>query len=181
MGDDPASRVYVGSKARACQEVGVRSSTQTLPATTSAEELAARIEALNADPDVDGILLQLPLPAPLDGRRFLDLIDPAKDVDGFHPRNVGLLQQGRPAFVPVHAGGRDGAAGRQRRGAAGRATPSSWGAPTSSASPWRRCCCSATPRSPCATRGPGTCPRSAAWPTCWWRRWASRRWWAAST
>jgi methylenetetrahydrofolate dehydrogenase (NADP+)/methenyltetrahydrofolate cyclohydrolase len=105
VGDDPASRVYVGSKARACLEVGVRSSTQTLPPSTTGEELAARIGALNGDPDVDGILLQLPLPSPLDSRRFLDLIDPARDVDGFHPHNVGLLQQGRPAFVPCTPGG----------------------------------------------------------------------------
>ncbi len=105
VGEDPASRVYVGSKARACQEVGVRSATHTLAAATSGDDLAARIAALNAEEDVDGILLQLPLPAPLDGRRFLDLIDPAKDVDGFHPLNVGLLQQGRPAFVPCTPGG----------------------------------------------------------------------------
>lgn len=105
VGEDPASRVYVGSKARACQEVGVRSATHALPATTSGDELAARIAALNAEEDVDGILLQLPLPPPLDGRRFLDLIDPARDVDGFHPVNVGLLQQGRPAFVPCTPAG----------------------------------------------------------------------------
>ncbi|HNX48661.1 MAG TPA: bifunctional 5,10-methylenetetrahydrofolate dehydrogenase/5,10-methenyltetrahydrofolate cyclohydrolase [Thermoanaerobaculaceae bacterium] len=105
VGEDPASLVYVGSKAKACQEVGVRSSTQTLPASTPGGELAARIRGLNADPDVDGILLQMPLPAPLDGRHFLDLIDPGKDVDGFHPTNVGLLQQGRPAFVPCTPAG----------------------------------------------------------------------------
>ncbi|HPC81976.1 MAG TPA: bifunctional 5,10-methylenetetrahydrofolate dehydrogenase/5,10-methenyltetrahydrofolate cyclohydrolase [Thermoanaerobaculaceae bacterium] len=105
VGEDPASRVYVGSKAKACQEVGVRSATQALPGATSGDELAARIAALNADPDVDGILLQLPLPAPLEARRFLDLVDPAKDVDGFHPLNVGLLQQGRPRFVPCTPAG----------------------------------------------------------------------------
>lgn len=105
VGDDPASRVYVGAKARACQEVGVRSETHALPADIDGAALADAIAKLNADEDVDGILLQLPLPAPLDGRTFLDLIDPARDVDGFHPLNVGLLQQGRPAFVPCTPAG----------------------------------------------------------------------------
>jgi methylenetetrahydrofolate dehydrogenase (NADP+) / methenyltetrahydrofolate cyclohydrolase len=105
VGDDPASRVYVAAKARASQEVGVRAATRALPATASAGELRALIQSLNADADLDGILLQLPLPPPLEGRSFLDLIDPVKDVDGFHPYNVGLLHQGRPAFVPCTPAG----------------------------------------------------------------------------
>jgi methylenetetrahydrofolate dehydrogenase (NADP+)/methenyltetrahydrofolate cyclohydrolase len=105
VGDDPASRVYVGSKGKACEQVGIRSGTHHLSAGVAAEELAALIAALNADPDVDGILLQMPLPKPLDGRAFLDLIAPDKDVDGFHPINVGLLHQGRPAFVPCTPAG----------------------------------------------------------------------------
>ncbi|MCJ7441652.1 MAG: bifunctional methylenetetrahydrofolate dehydrogenase/methenyltetrahydrofolate cyclohydrolase FolD [Thermoanaerobaculaceae bacterium] len=105
VGDDPASRTYVGSKGKACAQVGIRSATHHLPAATSGDELSALIAGLNGDPDVDGILLQLPLPKPLDGRVFLDLIDPAKDVDGLHPTNVGLLHQGRPAFVPCTPGG----------------------------------------------------------------------------
>jgi methylenetetrahydrofolate dehydrogenase (NADP+)/methenyltetrahydrofolate cyclohydrolase len=105
VGDDPASRAYVGSKGKACAQVGIRSATHHLPAATSGDELSALIARLNGDPDVDGILLQLPLPKPLDGRVFLDLIDPAKDVDGLHPTNVGLLHQGRPAFVPCTPGG----------------------------------------------------------------------------
>jgi methylenetetrahydrofolate dehydrogenase (NADP+) / methenyltetrahydrofolate cyclohydrolase len=105
VGDDPGSRVYVGSKGKVCREVGIRSATHELPAATSAAELGAMIARLNADDDVDGILLQLPLPAPLNGRTFLDLIDPAKDVDGFHPTNVGLLHQGRPRFVPCTPAG----------------------------------------------------------------------------
>jgi methylenetetrahydrofolate dehydrogenase (NADP+)/methenyltetrahydrofolate cyclohydrolase len=105
VGDDPASRVYVSAKAKASLEVGVRAATRTLPATTGADELRAVIAALNADADIDGILLQLPLPPPLEGREFLDLIDPAKDVDGFHPYNVGLLHQGRPAFAPCTPAG----------------------------------------------------------------------------
>ena len=105
VGDDPASRVYVSSKGKACAQVGIRSATHHLPAETGAEELAGLIARLNADADVDGILLQMPLPKPLDGRAFLDLIDPGKDVDGFHPLNVGLLHQGRPAFVPCTPAG----------------------------------------------------------------------------
>jgi len=105
VGDDPASQVYVGSKGKACAAAGIRSATHTLPADTPGEELAGLIGRLNADPDVDGILLQLPLPAPLDGRAFLDLIDPLKDVDGFHPENVGRLHQGRPRFVPCTPAG----------------------------------------------------------------------------
>ncbi len=105
VGDDPASRVYVGAKGKACAQVGIRSGTHNLAAGAGAAELASLIARLNADPDVDGILLQMPLPKPLDGRAFLDLIDPAKDVDGFHPTNVGLLHQGRPAFVPCTPAG----------------------------------------------------------------------------
>ncbi len=105
VGDDPASRAYVSSKGKACEQVGIRSATHALPAATPADELARLIASLNADPDVDGILLQLPLPRPLDGRTFLDLVEPAKDVDGLHPTNVGLLHQGRPAFVPCTPAG----------------------------------------------------------------------------
>jgi methylenetetrahydrofolate dehydrogenase (NADP+)/methenyltetrahydrofolate cyclohydrolase len=105
VGDDPASRAYVGSKGRACEQVGIRSATHHLGADTPAEELARLIASLNADPDVDGILLQLPLPKPFDARTFLDLVEPAKDVDGLHPTNVGLLHQGRPAFVPCTPAG----------------------------------------------------------------------------
>jgi methylenetetrahydrofolate dehydrogenase (NADP+) / methenyltetrahydrofolate cyclohydrolase len=105
VGDDPASRAYVSSKGKACAQVRIRSATHHLPAVASGGELSALIARLNADADVDGILLQMPLPKPLDGRIFLDLIDPAKDVDGLHPTNVGLLHQGRPAFVPCTPGG----------------------------------------------------------------------------
>ncbi|HVN76871.1 MAG TPA: bifunctional 5,10-methylenetetrahydrofolate dehydrogenase/5,10-methenyltetrahydrofolate cyclohydrolase [Thermoanaerobaculaceae bacterium] len=105
VGDDPASRSYVASKGKACQQVGIRSATHALPATASPAELSALIRRLNGDPDVDGILLQMPLPKPLDGRTFLDLIDPSKDVDGLHPLNVGLLHQGRPSFVPCTPAG----------------------------------------------------------------------------
>ncbi len=105
VGDDPASRAYVTFKGKACAQVGIRSTTHHLSAAASGDELSALIGGLNTDPDVDGILLQMPLPKPLDGRGFLDLIDPSKDVDGLHPTNVGLLHQGRPAFVPCTPGG----------------------------------------------------------------------------
>jgi len=105
VGDDPASRAYVGSKGKACEQVGIRSATHHLAADTPADDLARLIATLNADPDVDGILLQLPLPKPLDARTFLDLVEPAKDVDGLHPTNVGLLHQGRPALVPCTPAG----------------------------------------------------------------------------
>ncbi len=105
VGEDPASRSYVASKAKACAEAGIRSNTHNLPAAARSEELAALIGRLNEDADVDGILLQLPLPKPLEGRAFLDLIHPAKDIDGLHPTNVGLLHQGRPTFVPCTPAG----------------------------------------------------------------------------
>jgi methylenetetrahydrofolate dehydrogenase (NADP+)/methenyltetrahydrofolate cyclohydrolase len=105
LGDDPASRVYVSSKRKACEEAGISSATHQLPADTEPGTLSALIDRLNRDDAVDGILLQLPLPKPLDGRVFLDQIDPAKDVDGFHPTNVGLLHQGRPLFVPCTPAG----------------------------------------------------------------------------
>ncbi len=105
VGDDPASAVYVRSKGRACERAGIDSTTHRLPADTPQAELEALIDRLNADPAVDGILVQLPLPAGLDTHRVLDRIDPTKDVDGFHPENVGLLVQGRPRFVPCTPAG----------------------------------------------------------------------------
>jgi len=104
-GADPASRLYVASKTRACQEVGMAGRTLELPAAVSAEELAARLRELNADPEVDGILVQLPLPAGLPERRLLELVDPAKDVDGFHPVNVGRLWLDEPGPVPATPAG----------------------------------------------------------------------------
>lgn len=105
VGDDPASAVYVRSKTRACDELGLQSETQRLPATATTEEVAAAVRALNARSDVHGILVQLPLPPEVDRDAVLRLVDPAKDVDGFHPENVGLLVQGRPRFVPCTPAG----------------------------------------------------------------------------
>lgn len=104
-GDDPASRVYVGSKAKTCGELGMISTTHELPDSVPQQELEALVERLNADPEVDGILVQLPLPRGLDSHAVLDLVDPAKDVDGFHPTNVGMLQQGRPGLTPCTPAG----------------------------------------------------------------------------
>jgi methylenetetrahydrofolate dehydrogenase (NADP+)/methenyltetrahydrofolate cyclohydrolase len=101
VGEDPASEVYVASKTRGCREVGMAGRTVRLPATAGAAEVAAAIAALNADPAVDGILVQLPLPAGLPARDLLARVDPAKDVDGFHPWNVGRLWLDEEGFVPA--------------------------------------------------------------------------------
>lgn len=105
VGEDPASKVYVGSKAKSLTGLGMVSRTHSLPETTSQAELEALVDDLNGDPEVDGILIQLPLPAAIDTASILCRVDPAKDVDGFHPENVGLLQQGRPRFVPCTPAG----------------------------------------------------------------------------
>lgn len=99
VGEDPASQVYVRSKERKAAEVGVAARDHRLPASTSTDELLALVRALNEDPQVDGILVQLPLPRGVDSERVLRAIDPAKDVDGFHPENLGLLMIGTPRFV----------------------------------------------------------------------------------
>jgi methylenetetrahydrofolate dehydrogenase (NADP+)/methenyltetrahydrofolate cyclohydrolase len=101
VGDDPASVVYTRNKERASGEVGIRGTLHRLPASTSEGELETLLERLNADPAIDGILVQFPLPAHVDARRVVDRIDVAKDVDGFHPMNAGRLALGRPdALVP---------------------------------------------------------------------------------
>ena len=99
VGEDPASQVYVRSKDRAATEAGITAHTIRLPAATTQAELLAVIRRLNADPEVDGILLQLPLPAPLRAQPAIDAIDPAKDVDGLHPVNAGRLVNGLPGLV----------------------------------------------------------------------------------
>ena len=105
VGDDTASAVYVRNKVRASAETGLRSEQHTLPATTSTEELLDLVMDLNRRDDVDGILVQLPLPKQIDEASIIEAIDPAKDVDGFHPINVGLLALGRPRFVPCTPAG----------------------------------------------------------------------------
>jgi methylenetetrahydrofolate dehydrogenase (NADP+)/methenyltetrahydrofolate cyclohydrolase len=100
VGEDPASAVYVGSKRNACKEVGIISKAFDLPATTTQAELEALIDQLNNDAEVDGILVQLPLPQGLDAQAILERINPFKDVDGFHPFNMGRLAQRNPALRP---------------------------------------------------------------------------------
>jgi len=104
-GDDPGSAVYVRSKEKAAREAGLAAETLRLPSATTESELLARVSEANRDPSVDGLLVQMPLPAGIDARRILDAVDPAKDVDGFHPVNAGLLQQGRPRLVPCTPAG----------------------------------------------------------------------------
>lgn len=106
VGDDPASAVYVRAKGRACDEVGIRSNTIVLPATTSEPELLGLVDTLNADRSVHGILVQMPLPKHIDADVVIRRIDPQKDVDGFHPVNVGLLLAGsRQGFAPCTPAG----------------------------------------------------------------------------
>jgi methylenetetrahydrofolate dehydrogenase (NADP+)/methenyltetrahydrofolate cyclohydrolase len=105
VGEDPGSAVYVGGKQRASQEVGMASFDVRLPGGAAHEEIAAELERLNSDPAVDGVLLQLPVPAPLDGAALTALIDPSKDVDGLTPVNSGLLALGRPGLRPCTPAG----------------------------------------------------------------------------
>jgi methylenetetrahydrofolate dehydrogenase (NADP+)/methenyltetrahydrofolate cyclohydrolase len=100
VGDDPASAVYVKNKRLACHRAGLESRLHLLPGSTTTSQLESYIDRLNGDPGVHGILVQLPLPATIETQRILDRVDPLKDVDAFHPINVGLLAQGRPRFLP---------------------------------------------------------------------------------
>jgi methylenetetrahydrofolate dehydrogenase (NADP+) / methenyltetrahydrofolate cyclohydrolase len=105
VGDDPASHIYVDHKHRAALEAGIESHDHRLAPETSADELRELIEQLNTDEDVDGILVQLPLPKQLDGSAATRLVSPAKDVDGFHPVSAGQLYLGHPTFVPATPAG----------------------------------------------------------------------------
>jgi methylenetetrahydrofolate dehydrogenase (NADP+)/methenyltetrahydrofolate cyclohydrolase len=104
-GDDPASRVYVRHKTLACEETGVQSRVLTFDRSVSQSELVEAVAALNADPAIHGILVQLPLPRQVDAARLLALVSPAKDVDGFHAMNLGALVSGAPGFVPCTPAG----------------------------------------------------------------------------
>lgn len=105
VGEDPASRVYVRNKGRACAEAGFGSEQLTLPAATTQEELLAHIGRLNADPAVDAVLVQLPLPRHIDEGAVIEAVAPQKDADGFHPLNLGRLLLGRPGPVPCTPAG----------------------------------------------------------------------------
>jgi methylenetetrahydrofolate dehydrogenase (NADP+) / methenyltetrahydrofolate cyclohydrolase len=105
VGGDPASEVYVRNKIQACEAVGIRSEHHALPDSTTAAELRQLISSLNASDEIDGILVQTPLPQGIDETAIIETIDPEKDVDGFHPVNVGRLALGRPTFVPCTPAG----------------------------------------------------------------------------
>ena len=105
VGNDPASEVYVRNKIRACEEVGIRSEHHALPASITQANLRDIIASLNARDNVDGILVQMPLPDEIDDAAILEAVDPAKDIDGFHPLSVGKLAMGRPTFVPCTPAG----------------------------------------------------------------------------
>jgi methylenetetrahydrofolate dehydrogenase (NADP+)/methenyltetrahydrofolate cyclohydrolase len=105
VGDVPASQIYVRSKVQACAELGLYSDLITPPDTVTTEEMLSLVAQLNARDDVDGILIQLPLPPQVDAKALLDAVDPAKDVDGFHPVNAGRLLAGRPALAPCTPAG----------------------------------------------------------------------------
>jgi len=105
VGDDPASAVYVRNKIRACEEVGIQSEEHTLPASTNANELLDLITSLNRRAEVDGILVQLPLPGQIEEDQIIEAIDPEKDVEGFQPISIGRLAMDRPTFVPCTPAG----------------------------------------------------------------------------
>ncbi len=120
VGQDPASAVYVGSKTRSCEELGIHHETRHLPASATTEEVLRVVEEYNRRREIHGILVQLPLPPQVDPVRVLDLVDPAKDVDGFHPENVGRLVQKRARFVPCTPAGIMELLARNRIEVAGR-------------------------------------------------------------
>jgi len=105
VGNDPASEIYVRSKAKKAEELGFRGGQRVFPETLSEADLLTEVDRLNRDDEVDGILVQLPLPKHIDAKKVLDAIDPAKDVDGFHPMNVGRLHLGRPTLAPCTPSG----------------------------------------------------------------------------
>ena len=105
VGDDPASQVYVRKKGEMCEELGMRSTTIVMPKETTQEELLRKVAELNADPSIHGYLVQLPLPDHIDEEAVIDAIDPSKDVDCFHPSNVGRMLIGDPDFLPATPAG----------------------------------------------------------------------------
>src|SRR5580692_70048 len=105
VGHDPASEIYVRGKVKSCEEVGIYSEKLTPPDTVSSEALLELVDDLNRRDEIDGILVQLPLPSQVDSKRILMAVDPAKDVDGFHPVNVGFLSTQRPGLVPCTPAG----------------------------------------------------------------------------
>ncbi len=105
VGDDPASQTYVRMKGKMCQELGMHSDTIIMPGSTTQADLLARVDSLNKDPDIHGFLIQLPLPKHIDEQAVINAIDPSKDVDCFHPFNVGRMLVGDPEFLPATPAG----------------------------------------------------------------------------
>jgi methylenetetrahydrofolate dehydrogenase (NADP+)/methenyltetrahydrofolate cyclohydrolase len=105
VGNNPASEIYVRGKVKSCEEVGIYSEKHTPPDTISTEKLLELVQDLNSRDEIDGILVQLPLPSQIDSKKILMAVDPAKDVDGFHPVNVGFLSTQRPGLVPCTPAG----------------------------------------------------------------------------
>ena len=173
VGDDPASDTYIRLKHKAALEAGIHATDLRYPATMSEAELLAKIAELNADDSVDALLVQLPLPDHIDEDRILRAVDPAKDVDGFHPVNAGELYLGRPGLVPATAEEywRCSPSTRSRSRAPGpwlSDAARSWGSR-------RRCCsCRRTRRSRSAIRAPATSATTRATPTSRGRRRAGR-------
>jgi len=105
VGEDPASQVYVRNKGKACEEVGILGITHRLPAETTEAELLGLLDELNADPECDGILVQLPVPKHISSEKVISALDPARDVDGFHPYSLGMLMSDRPGVTPCTPAG----------------------------------------------------------------------------
>ncbi len=120
VGEVPASQIYVRSKVKTCGELGIFSEMLTPPETITTDEMLALIAELNAREDIDGILIQLPLPKHVNTKRLLEAVSPEKDVDGFHPVNVGRLQSGQPGLGSLYAGGNYGDSAAKRLAVAGQ-------------------------------------------------------------
>jgi hypothetical protein len=172
VGDDPASQVYVRNKRMACDECGIVSVSHDLPHSTTETELMSLIEQMNADESIDGILVQVPLPDHIDERHIIEAIDPAKDVDGFHPFNVGRLALRHPLMRPCTPYGVTRLLEKTGIPAKGitawSSAPRTWWV-----GPWRWNCCCRAQRSRSATVSPRGSSSSSAWPTSWSSRSAS--------
>lgn len=145
VGEDPASKIYVRNKGKACAETGIYSEEHVLPENTTQEELLALIEKLNADPKINGILVQSPLPKHLNEALIVEHIDPKKDVDAFHAENVGRIMIGDFAFLPCTPAASSNSSALPASQSTAK-TASSSAAATSSASRWLCCFCMKTAR-----------------------------------
>lgn len=167
VGDDSASQVYVRNKIKACADTGIRSLEFRMPAETTQQQLLAKIAELNADENVDGILVQLPLPKQINADAVISAIDPAKDVDGFHVANAGALVTGKQGFVPCTPFGVMRLI-ENRASIPAANPPSSSDAATSWANPWPCCFWLPMPPSLSRTAAHPICAPSHATPTFWW-------------